>query len=212
MKKEFFVLILCCAVSNGLAAPKKAVPQKEPAPANVAALDTIRETFADGSLSRIYTLQKGTDIREGVSLSYHPNGKVAVEAPYKNGKLDGVFKSFYENGNPWQTIGYRDGIEDGISTDYYENGMKKTCEVYKAGVLDGMSEQFNERGLVWRKIPYVNGQVHGVAKVYDELGALKEEMTFEYGLRNGPYRRYNKGVKVLEAVFEKNRCVKNCDF
>ncbi len=212
MKKEFFVLILCCAIGNGLAAPKKAVSQKEPAPANAAVLDTIRETFADGSLSRIYTLQKGTDIREGVSLSYHPNGKVAVEAPYKNGKLDGVFKSFYENGNPWQTIGYKNGIEEGISTDYYENGMKKSREVYKAGVLDGMSEQFNERGLVWRKIPYVNGRVHGVAKVYDELGAIKEEMSFEYGLRNGPYRRYNKGIKVLEAEFEKNRCVKNCDF
>ena len=43
-------------------------------------------------------------------------------------------------------------------------------------------------------------------------GALKEEMTFERGLRHGSYRRYNKGVKVLEAEFQANRCVKNCDF
>ena len=212
MKKEIFVLILCCALSNGLAAPKKAVPQAEQAPSNAAALDTIRENFSDGTLARLYTVQKGTDIREGVAVTYHPNGKVAVEAPYKNGKLDGVFRSYYENGNPWQTIGYRDGIEHGISTDYYENGMKRLREVYKDGVLDGTSEQFSERGLVWRSIPYVNGQIHGVAKVYDELGALKEEMTFQYGMRNGPYRRYNKGIKTLEAKFEKNRCVENCNF
>lgn len=212
MKKEIFVLILCCALSNGLAAPKKAVPQAEQVPSNAAALDTIRENFSDGTLARLYTVQKGTDIREGVAVTYHPNGKVAVEAPYKNGKLDGVFRSYYENGNPWQTIGYREGVEHGISTDYYENGMKKLREVYKDGVLDGMSEQYSERGLVWRAIPYVDGHIHGVAKVYDELGALKEEMTFQYGMRNGPYRRYNKGIKVLEAVFEKNRCVKNCDF
>ena len=212
MKKEIFVLILCCAIGNGLAAQKKAVPQKDPAPANVAALDTVRENFPDGSVSRVYMVQQGTDIREGVAISYHPNGKVAVEAPYKNGKLDGVFKSFYENGKPWQTIGYKDGIEDGISTDYFDNGRKKKREIYNAGVLDGMSEEYNERGLVWRKIPYSKGQIHGVAKIYDELGALKEEMTFEYGLRNGPYRRYNKGIKVLEAIFEKNRCVKNCEF
>ena len=44
------------------------------------------------------------------------------------------------------------------------------------------------------------------------LGAMTEEMTFERGLRNGPYRRFNKGVMFLEAIFEKNRCVKNCDF
>lgn len=212
MKKEFFVLILCCVVSNGFAAPKKAVPQKEPARANVAALDTIRENFSDGTLARVYQVQKGTDIREGVSISYHPSGHVAVEAPYKNGKLDGVFRSYYENGKPWQTIGYKDGIEDGESVDFYESGMKKRREVYKAGVLEGVAEEYNERGLVWRSIPYVNGQIHGVAKIYDELGALKEEMTFGLGLRNGPYRRYNKGVKVLEARFEKNRCVENCDF
>jgi antitoxin component YwqK of YwqJK toxin-antitoxin module len=58
----------------------------------------------------------------------------------------------------------------------------------------------------------VRGHLHGVAKVFDELGSLKEEMTLEHGLRHGAYRRYNKGLKVLEAVFEQNRCVKNCDF
>ena len=212
MRKEIFVIILCCVVCNTFAAPKKAAPKKVSAPQNVASLDTVRETFPDGTPSRIYTLQKGTDIREGVSISYHPNGNVAVEAPYKNGKLDGVFKSFFENGKPWQTIGYKDGIEDGESIDYYENGMKKRREVYKAGALEGVAEEYNERGLVWRSIPYANGQIHGVAKIYDELGALKEEMTFEFGLRSGPYRRYSKGIKTLEAKFEKNRCVENCDF
>ena len=108
---------------------------------------TLRHSFA------AHQLQKGTDIREGVSTSYHPNGKVAIEAPYKNGKLDGVFKSYYENGHLWQTIGYKDGVEEGASTDYYEDGRKKKREIYKAGVLDGKSEEWNERGLLWREIP-----------------------------------------------------------
>ena len=63
--------------------------QKSPA----IALDTIKEFYPDSTLSRVYTVQKGTDIREGASLSYHPNGKLAIEAPYKAGKLDGVFRS-----------------------------------------------------------------------------------------------------------------------
>ena len=202
MRKEIFVILLCCGFLNALAAPQK----------GEAALDTIRETFPDGKLSRVYTLQKGTEIREGMSVSYHPNGKVAIEAPYKNGKLDGEFKSYYESGKPWQTIGYKNGVEEGASIDYYEDGRQKKREIYKDGVLNGESEEWNERGLVWRRIPYVNGQIHGVAKIFDDLGALKEEMTFEYGLRNGPYRRYNKGIRTLEAIFKNNRCVKNCDF
>ena len=212
MRKEIFVLFLCCVVCNTFAAPKKVAPKKVSAPQSVAALDTVREFFPDSSLARVYTLQKGTDVREGVSISYHPNGNVAVEAPYKNGKLNGVYKSYFENGKPWQTIGYKDGVEEGYSMDFYENGMKKSREVYKAGVLNGMSEEWSERGLLWRQLPYVEGRIHGVAKIFDELGAIKEEMTFEFGLRSGPYRRYSKGIKTLEAKFEKNRCVENCDF
>ena len=202
MKTLFSLCITLCGLCS------IALAQKTP----TAALDTIKEFYSDGTPSRLYTVQKGTDIREGVAVSYHPNGKVAIEAPYKDGKLDGVFRSYYENGKRWQTIGYRAGIEHGISTDYYDNGMKKLREVYKDGVLDGMSEEYNERGLVWRKIPYVAGRIHGVARVYDELGVLKEEMTFENGLRNGPYRRFKLGVKVLEATFERNRCIENCNF
>ncbi|MCQ2063445.1 MAG: toxin-antitoxin system YwqK family antitoxin [Fibrobacter sp.] len=175
-------------------------------------LDTVRTFFENGSPARVYTVQHGTDIREGVSFTYHPNGLVAIEAPYKNGKLDGVFRSHYENGKLWQTIGYRDGVEEGISTDYFENGVKHTKEVYKNGVLDGLSEEWFESGVIRRKMPYSGGQVHGKAQIFDELGAVKEEMEFERGLRQGAYRRYNKGVKVLEAKFERNRCVENCDF
>lgn len=176
------------------------------------ALDTVRTFFENGTPARIYTVLHGTDVREGVSLSYHPNGRVAIEAPYKNGKLDGVFRSHYENGKLWQTIGYRDGVEDGISTDYFENGVKRTKEIYKNGVLDGLSEEWFESGVIRRKMPYSNGQVQGKAQIFDELGALKEEMEFERGIRHGAYRRYNKGVKVFEARFERNRCVENCDF
>ena len=176
------------------------------------ALDTLKESFTDGSVSRLYTVQKGTQVREGVSFSYHPNGKLAVEAPYKNGKLDGVFKSYYENGALWQVIGYKEGIEEGVSMTYFENGAKKNKEIYRKGVLDGVVEEWDDQGKIRRKLPYMRGQLHGVAKVFDDLGALKEEMTFDKGLREGPYRRYNRGVKVLESEFQQNRCVKNCEF
>lgn len=202
MKKVFLLCISLCGLCS------LALAQNSPA----VALDTIKEFYADSSVSRIYTVQKGTDIREGIAYSYHPNGKVAIEAPYKNGKLDGVFKSYYDNGKVWQTIGYKNGIEEGVSTVYFENGVKKSKEVYRDGVLDGMTEEWDDKGKLRRKLPYVRGQLHGVAKVFDNLGSLKEEMTLDHGLRHGAYRRYDKGLKVLEAEFEQNRCVKNCDF
>ena len=202
MKTLFSLCISLCGLCS------IALAQNSPA----VALDTIKEFYAEGTLSRLYAVQKGTNIREGIAYSYHPNGKIAVEAPYKNGKLDGVFKSYFENGKVWQTTGYKNGIEEGISTTYFENGAKKSKEIYRGGILDGMTEEWDDKGRLRRKLPYMRGQLHGTAKIFDELGGLKEEMTLDRGLRNGPYRRYNKGVMVFEAEFEQNRCVKNCDF
>ena len=211
MKKVFSVLKQYCGLGIVLCLGLSALAWSENAP-QTAPLDTIRESYADGSLSRLYTVRTGTGVREGVALSYHPNGKVAVEAPYKNGKLDGTFKSYFENGTLWQTISYKDGVEDGISTTYFENGTRKSREIYRKGVLDGVTEEWDDQGRIRRKLPYMRGHIHGTAKVFDDLGGLKEEMTFEQGVRHGVYRRYNKGIVVQEAFFEQNRCVKGCDF
>lgn len=210
MNTFFYSIILGSALLAGGFSPVAA--QNEQNSASGTALDTIKTTFPDGSLSRVYTVRKGTEIREGVSISYHPSGKVAVEAPYINGQLDGVFRSYFENGKVWQTIGYRNGDEEGISTTYFENGKKKKKEIYREGVLHGMSEEYDSDGKLQRSIPYENGQVHGLAKIFDEKGAVAEEMTFDRGLRHGPYRKFKKGLKVFEAKFERNRCVENCDF
>ncbi|SHM05682.1 Antitoxin component YwqK of the YwqJK toxin-antitoxin module [Fibrobacter sp. UWB7] len=206
MKKRFFT-IFACIVMGGTVISASAAPKS-----NNVALDTVRTTFDDGRVARIYTVKKGTDIREGVALSYHPNGKLAVEAPYRNGKLDGVFRSFDENGKLHETIGYLDGEEEGFSIIYYENGKKKSRESYRRGVLNGVSEEWFENGKLRRQIPYENGQIHGVVKFYDEMGLLAEDMNFVRGIRNGIYHRYTFGKVTLEAEFQNNRCVKNCDF
>jgi len=206
MEKRFFT-IFAAFVMFGTTITASAAPKSAGM-----ALDTVRTTYDDGRVSRIYTVQKGTDVREGVALSYHPNGKLAVEAPYRNGKLDGVFRSFDENGKLHETIGYLDGEEEGFSIIYYENGKKKSRESYRRGVLNGVSEEWFENGKLRRQIPYENGQIHGVVKFYDEMGLLAEDMNFVRGIRNGTYHRYTFGKVTLEAEFQNNRCVKNCDF
>lgn len=213
MKTRFFILrtslIAIFCVFWGISAADEVSPVSVD---TTATLDTVRTSFDNGSPARVYTVKHGTDIREGLAISYHPNGKVAIEAPYVNGKLDGVFRSYFESGKLWQTIGYKAGVEEGFSTTYYESGAKKKKESYRNGILHGATEEYYENGKLRRTLPYILGMVHGVAKAYDEMGALTEEMSFEQGLRHGPYRKYNKGIKVFEAKFERNRCVENCDF
>ncbi len=207
MKKLFLMFFSCMlmgsvTISSALAAP-----------ADVrGALDTVWTRYDDGRVARVYTVKKGTDEREGLALSYHPNGTLAIEAPYRNGKLEGVFRSYDVNGKLHETIGYMDGVEEGYSITYYTNGKRKNREMYQRGVLNGMSEDWYENGKLRRQIPYVDGQIHGIVKIYDEMGFLVEDMNFDRGLRNGAYHRYSFGKLVLDAEFKDNRCVKNCNF
>ena len=203
MKKRFLTIFTCIVmVGTAFAAPKTAT----------VALDTVRSTFDDGRVARMYTVKKGTDVREGVSLSYHPNGSLAIEAPYKDGKLDGVLRAFNDNGKLRETIGYRDGLEEGFSIRYYENGKKKSRETYARGILNGVSSDWDENGKLRREVPFENGQIHGIVKLYNEQGQIKEDVMFVRGLRNGAYHRYSFGKVIFEADFKDNRCVKNCNF
>ena len=207
MKKLFLLIFSCvvmgCTAQTGSLADSTTVS---------APVDTVKTTYDDGRVSRIYTVLKGSDVREGVALTYHPNGKLAVEAPYKNGKLEGVYRSYDENGRLRETVGYKDGVEEGFSILFYENGKKKSSEKYSRGTLNGLSVDWFENGNIRRQIPYEEGQIHGIVKIYNELGKLEEDMNFVRGIRNGTYHRYSFGKLVHEAEFKDNRCVKNCDF
>lgn len=48
-----------------------------------------------------------------------------TEAPYVNGKLNGVCKWFYSDGKLNAQIPYNDNIQDGISVYYYKSGVKQ---------------------------------------------------------------------------------------
>ena len=57
-------------------------------------LDTVKTLYPKGNLARVYTVQHGTDVKEGWSVSYHPDGKIAIKAFYRNGLLEGTFSSY----------------------------------------------------------------------------------------------------------------------
>ena len=65
--------------------------------------------FKDGKL-KLEALYKDGN-RDGITKSYYPNGKVQLEVNFKSGQLDGVLKKFDENGKL-------------INQETYQNGNK----------------------------------------------------------------------------------------
>ena len=58
------------------------------------------------------------------------------EGNYKDGKRDGKWTHWYEDGLKWSEKNYKDGKQDGKSTEWFANGEIWTEKNHKDGMID----------------------------------------------------------------------------
>ena len=73
---------------------------------------------------------------------------------YKDGKADGRWTQYYENGNIWIEGDYKNGIQVCLWTTYHNNGQECTKGVYKYNERSGKWILFNDNGTVREKLEY----------------------------------------------------------
>jgi antitoxin component YwqK of YwqJK toxin-antitoxin module len=81
------------------------------------------------------------------------NGEVTgnEQGSFKNGKRDGAWVRYYENGQLMYKGNYKNGMKDGAKVGYYENGSIWYKEDFKNGKLEGAQVSYWETGQVWYK-------------------------------------------------------------
>ena len=72
---------------------------------------------------------------EGEWLYYYENGQLRSKENYKDGKGDGELLRYYKNGQLTWKGNYKDGKEDGEWLEYYKSGQLKIKRNYKDGKL-----------------------------------------------------------------------------
>ena len=126
--------------------------------------------------------------REGKWLFYHSNGKAIMsEENYKNGKLHGVYKTFYSNGELTEITGYKNGLIDGNYKKYSIKGLLYNDFNYSRGKLNGMAIYYSRKtGDLIKKGPFKNDMRVGTWENYvdgelvsTEQPALKPEINTE---------------------------------
>jgi len=63
--------------------------------------------------------------KEGKWIGWYENGQKKEEGTYKDGKEDGLWTGWYNNGQKELEGTFKDGKPDGLSTLWYKNGQKK---------------------------------------------------------------------------------------
>ena len=112
--------------------------------------------------------------REGKWLFYHGDGKTVMsEENYKNGKLDGPYRTFYSNGEPTEITAYKDGLQHGN---------------YK---------KYSIKGFLYQDFNYANGKLNGMATYYSrKTGDLIKKGPYKDDLRVGTWENYVDGELV----------------
>jgi len=87
-------------------------------------------------------------VNDGEYIQRYPNGVVEMQGMMKDGKREGLWKSFYENGSPWSETTFKNGIKEGPTTTWYENEQKRYVGNYKNDVEIGKWTYWNEKGEV----------------------------------------------------------------
>ena len=85
---------------------------------------------------------------DGPWVRYHDNGQLAGEGTYKDGEKDGPWVHYWDNRGLWHKGSYKDGQNDGPWIEYWENGQLHWEGTFKDGKMDGPWIFFHVDGTV----------------------------------------------------------------
>ena len=80
-------------------------------------------------------------------------------AQYKNGKKDGTWTHWYENGNKHSETNYADNKYHGRDTRWHENGQLSGINDYKHDVKHGLEVSWDETGKLHYERTFVDGKI-----------------------------------------------------
>jgi antitoxin component YwqK of YwqJK toxin-antitoxin module len=150
------------------------------------------------------------DTLDGRSLAYVNSGgpKVHSEINYKMGKLNGLKKVYYPDGNIQEEGYFINNQRSGISKWYTSDGNLSIEYNYKNGNMEGIQKTFHPNGNIASEVNAVNNQEEGEYTEYTLTGKVKLEGKYIHGKKEGPWKEYNDDGKVIKTEVYKNNELK----
>jgi antitoxin component YwqK of YwqJK toxin-antitoxin module len=103
---------------------------------------------------KVAAITKDSVIKNGEYIQYYKNGVIKISGIMKDGKREGLWKSFYENGSPWSETTFKNGVKNGKTITWYENEKKRYEGFYTNDSESGKWIFLDEKGNVVTKKDY----------------------------------------------------------
>ena len=144
-----------------------------------------------------------------VQHEYYPNGKVKREASFRDGKREGVWREFDEQGNVLNSQTYQkgvlvgqgivdtDGKRRGLYKEFYSDSTLRAEGVFVDGLRSGEWEFYYHNGQIQEIGSYQEGQPDGIWTWYYDNGQKQIEEQFFKGTPNGFYKEYDSRGNII---------------
>ena len=141
----------------------------------------------------------------GIAYTEHAPDQLEFKISFKDGKRNGPYIWYWENGKILENTTYKDGIEDGLSEIYeqngqlierdsfnlgfkvfsqkFENGKLRSMRTYNKDYGTSFSESYYGNGQVRSRFNHKNQKLDGSFERYLENGKLIEKGTYKNGLK-----------------------------
>ena len=142
-------------------------------------------------------------LKEGLWV-YSDKGAKVAEETYKNGKKEGVSKSFYKNGNLSEEKHWKNDVENGAWRQYYINGKKRLETRIDNGIRNAVYYVYYQNGMLEIRGQYKNDRMEGKWIYYDKKGKLKKQIKYVKGKAENQDELDEEEQKIFKQ-FEENR-------
>jgi antitoxin component YwqK of YwqJK toxin-antitoxin module len=163
----------------------------------------VNEFYETGQLKEEVTFKEGK--RDGIWKLWDENGNLMAEGIYKDGKdLNTVFKSWYENGQLSKQATLKDGKAEGNFKEWYKNGQLKQEGTFKNDKQVGLSKEYYEKGQLKIEKTWKDGELDGLSKEWYENGHLKYEFPYKDGKLDGLRKEWYENGQLRSETDYKN--------
>ena len=122
----------------------------------------------------------------GYLVEYYPTMQVASKVGYLNGKMEGTYQKWYENGQKMEERSYKQNRKIGVHESWWASGKPKFKYVIDNDIPVGTHYEWYENGQLFSLTNYNNlGQPEGKQQMWYNTGQVKANYVIKDGRRYG---------------------------
>lgn len=150
-----------------------------------------------------------------VKREYYSDGKLRIQATYKEDRPEGVWREYSEEGEIERSYLYKNGIivgegiiteqgeRDGAWIEYYDDGLLKGQGKYDRDIKVGPWKYYHRNGEIEQTGSYnENGNLSGDWQWFYDSGTLQRKENFKNGMAEGTMIEYDElGKVIIEGTY-----------